>query len=188
MDFEAKADEFMNLPELTGTSPTSANIRRGRSAQRAGQSWERTLEAAHRVLELQGVARIWKMPVPSRTDPRNPSRLIRMERAEPDHVGYLMGSGRAVLMEAKSNAKAVKHLIVVRDTKKRGLSDHQRAALYKAARAGVLSALVWKNGEQIGVIQGAKLQYMEDRVPWTAFRIIDRPEQWLAAAVEMEGA
>lgn len=167
----------------------------GLRAAAAGKYFERELETLHARWEAEGVARIRKMPVPTVSLRRRgaggmPSRIV-VASADPDFYGVMMG-GRAVAMEAKRSGTRMSSLPVVGKGEKArgGIRLHQLRALMDVARWGGAVAVVWQNGDELGVINAAAINDHGSvilgllPIPWSRFTKIERLDQWLEVAKE----
>jgi hypothetical protein len=170
----------------------------GLRAAAAGKYFERELETLHARWEAEGVARIRKMPVPTVSLRRRgaggaPARIV-VAAADPDFYGVLP-DGRAVAMEAKRTSRHLSSMsVAMRGEKVReGIRIHQLRALVDIAVLGGLVALVWKNGEELGVLGARALadhltlevgSASSSPIPWSRFTRIDRLDQWLEVAKE----
>lgn len=156
----------------------------GALAQAGGRSFETELEVLHAYLEVQGIATIRRLPVETAPIPRawmkDPRKggmcRILSQRQQCDYFGYLHGTGRAVMMEAKSLGKAARSLpIIAANQKGSGLKEHQLRSLAEAHHAGALAALVWRNGPgSTLVIDGIGLAAIWDKFRIGTERRIDR--------------
>lgn len=156
-------------------APSIGRVLGGSSAQAGGKHFEAELGSMHAAYEGAGVAKIWQLPVETQPMPRSWLRQaqqggiarILSARQLCDYTGYLMGSGRAVIMEAKATKAEERSMAIVKaGTNGAGLKEHQLKALSQAAQYGALSCLVWRNGPNDLLIRGDLLVSL-----WQEFRI-----------------
>lgn len=160
----------------------SRNVLGGARAQASGKGFEAALEYTHAAYRAAGLADIWRLPVDTAPMPpgwmRNPAqagigRILR-SRQKGDYAGWLPG-GRAILMEAKATSTRARSMNVIpKGGEGSGLRAHQLEALADAAAWGVISALVWKNGEDRIVVPGPVLIDLCRDVKMGKIRRIDR--------------
>jgi hypothetical protein len=130
---------------------------KGAKARRGGAAFEAELNRQHEQYALTNTARIFFVHSP--TAPAGvkarPHLRVLVGKSEPDYRGWMIPGGRAVVMEAKSNAEPAASLSVSRDG--RGLSWDQAGHLLAAVDDGVLASLVWRNGPSTLVLAGRAL-------------------------------
>lgn len=182
----------------------------GKRAQSGGKGFEGELAAAHAVYERLGVAAIDHLPVTTNPmprgwlkDPKAHGGMARILSAKQgfDYYGTIGPNttphgdllGRAVAMEAKASAM---HKTSLGITDKGPLRPHQlRALAERHTKFATLTAIVWRNGEERGVLlPDAIVTAWQDfrlgtrkSVPWRAFtrypvRALDEAgpvEDWL---------
>jgi penicillin-binding protein-related factor A (putative recombinase) len=97
-----------------------------------------------------------------------PMRVVGMIGKMPAHIpcgkapydvsGYFIGSGVAIGAELKQTAEHENSLSIVGPEKKgSGLHYHQLQALLELHRAGGSAFLLWNNGGEIGLLDGARI-------------------------------
>jgi len=169
------AAEFAEATGQPMPAKEAARVRAGRQAQKKGQRFEDELDAAHDRLRTNGIADIFKLPVPTRQVGR---QLIRVHRQRCDYVGFLAG-GRGVVMEAKSFEHT--SMPIIPDTYKgRGIKTHQLKALKDAQAWGCVAVLVWKCGDRLLRFTAFDSLATDARsIPIAAFERLDRLEEWI---------
>lgn len=103
-----------------------------------GKAFEHELELVFRVLESRRIARIRKVDPPTRIV--GPGRIVFLPNPFLDYAGAIVGSGRAVFVEAKSTS--THRLPIGRDN---GLKLEQLESLREWARAGALVGVLWRH-------------------------------------------
>ncbi len=125
---------------------------RGKKAQAAGDYFEKSLEAEHYKYWCEGVARIQKMPVPTRSAGKGYPRhhLVPVEKTGWDYDGCIRVPGVAhpvsIVMEAKhtslKNGKVPTRLPI----DEKHLKPHQLEAMVDAyLRFGEQAWVLWEN-------------------------------------------
>lgn len=189
----------------------------GKRSQSQGKGFEAELAHAHDVYERNGIAGIDHLPVSTNPmprgwlkEPKTHGGIARILSAKQgfDYYGTIGGVsrpadallGRAVAMEAKATAMHKPSLGI---TDKGPLRPHQlRALAERFTRFHTLTAIVWRNGEERGVLlPDAIVTAWQDfrlgtrkSVPWRAFtrypvHAIDDAgpiEDWLSVLVAWE--
>lgn len=165
----------------------------GKMAQSRGKSFEAEINMANAEYARLGMARIEQLPVATQPMPRTwidrehqkKSGICRIlaERAPFDYYGTIgeigarptLNRGRAIAMECKHTAEHKTRLPV---GDKRTLKAHQLHACADAwHRFGTIVAIVWRNGEQRGVLGPNKILDYSQRlrlgeiksIPWSDF-------------------
>ena len=131
--------------EARATSRTK-NARQGRTAQRAGATWEREVFAALDAMVRNGALAWWAHTSPGSKRLRD-GRVIVTGRALCDVVG-VTGDGRGFVAEVKRHGSRVE--VVAGD--RGGVQPHQRAQLDATAGAGGVALLVACVGDVRAVI------------------------------------
>lgn len=162
-------------------SPAQQKINRsfaGMRGKRAGDAFERMLEVTHRMYLARGVADIYKLPVPTAPAPRHVRGAhgglrVLSERQRCDYTGHLIGSGRAVYMEAKSCHEPMGRLPIIGNSRSGfGIKQHQLEALAAADDHGAIGAIVWQNGED--VIAASVSLFLKSKIREGGLKSIDR--------------
>lgn len=159
-----------------GSGASVSRVLGGASAQAGGKAFEQSLDEMHGVYEAALFAKVWKLPVETQPMPRswlrNPQHggigRILSARQLCDYTGYLFGTGRSVIMEAKATKNEERSLPIIKAGAKSGsgLKEHQLKALAEAVNAGAMAVLLWRNGPHDLMIRGQGLVAL-----WQEFRI-----------------
>lgn len=187
MSESMSAQEFLQYQAGGGrTTPKNPDRQlRGKATQGRGKSFEAEINAANAAYERLGMARIEQLPVATQPmpktwlarehQPKSGIARILAERAPFDYYGTLgeigarplANRGRAIAMECKATEKHATRLAIGKNAT---LKEHQlRACAESWQRFGTVTCIVWRNGDQRGVLT-------PDRIvdAWQKYRIGSR--------------
>jgi penicillin-binding protein-related factor A (putative recombinase) len=175
----------------------------GRAAQKIGQSFEARVKLSCDVYREQEIAFLFPMPVPTapcgvRGKGGAPLRVLSGQ-APFDFFGWTR-DGHAVGLEVKATARKKSLPIIGEGKCGSGLQWHQLEALADLYLHGGEAVLLWKNGDDVGLVSGfalyeARQWYRRDgrkSIPWHRFRpvpmvfhgpaIAEYPDWWRGCA------
>lgn len=156
-------------------SPRPHRVAAGRRAAKSGRSLERDLGDVHKAYRAAGVAALdnlnmatapYVLPqavhaLAKRAGTRTPGMLRRIVGRAPYDFGGTLGPalgsrwcGRSVIVEAKNTTNPAASMAI----SEAGVSMVQLVELVERwERWGAVSVLVWRNGDQVGVLGPAEL-------------------------------
>lgn len=130
-----------------------------RNSGKSGLDFEKDIEATFDGYAKGHIARMGRMPVPTRiVGTRNGQPILGYAGRPPfDVYGFLVADGRMIGAELKKSQRQPRLPLVHPTSRGDGVLFHQIDALAALAQAGGIARIVWNNGGEVGVLTNAEI-------------------------------